>query len=283
MLRRYSYFLPNLTESWFLIGALAIGGSIFGAVAAIFINMIFPGFSGWGEIISFPLIFIPPAALIYFSVRSDERITLLKGDTVRVSVEINNPNFGSIGALLSFILILPLVFSFNLVTEPLTSWMEVPQFFKDFMLQIQSNKISSFFTIVIFAPLLEELFCRGIILRGLLHHTTPAKAIFWSALMFGVMHLNPWQAIPAFLLGLLMGWIYWKTRSLWIVIFIHFINNGFSYFITILFPEIPADFGFADVIPGNYYYLIYFLALVYTTAVIYYLNKLYGKSISSKI
>ncbi|PKP00009.1 MAG: hypothetical protein CVU13_00395 [Bacteroidetes bacterium HGW-Bacteroidetes-8] len=283
MLKRYSYFLPNLTESWFLIGLLAIGGSILGALVTMFINMIFPGFIGWGELITYPLIFIPPAALIYFSVRSDERISLLKGDTNRVSVEIDRPNFGSIGALLSFIMILPLVFSFNLVTEPLTMWMEVPQFFKDLMLQIQTNKLSSFLAIVIFAPLLEEIFCRGIILRGLLHHTTPAKAIIWSAVMFGVMHLNPWQAIPAFLLGLLMGWIYWRTRSLWIVIFIHFINNGFSYLITILFPEIPVDFGFADLIPGNYYYLIYILALIYTAGVIFYMNKLYGKIIPSKI
>ncbi len=283
MLKRYSYFLPNITESWFLIGVLAIGGSILGALITMLINVIFPGFFGWGGLITYPLIFIPPATLIYLSVRSDERMSLQNGDTNRVSVEINSPNFGSIGALLSFIMILPLVFAFNLVTEPLTMWMEVPQFFKDLMLQIQTNKLSSFLAIVIFAPLLEEIFCRGIILRGLLHHTTPAKAIIWSAVMFGVMHLNPWQAIPAFLLGLLMGWIYWRTRSLWIVIFIHFINNGFSYLITILFPEMPADLGFADLIPGNYYYLIYILALIYTVGVIFYMNKLYGKFISSQI
>ncbi|MDP3436984.1 MAG: type II CAAX endopeptidase family protein [Bacteroidales bacterium] len=283
MLKRYSYFLPDITESWFLIGVLAIGGSILGALVTMLINVIFPGFFGWGELITYPLIFIPPAALIYFSVRSDERISLLKGDSNRVSVKINSPNFGSIGALLSFIMILPLVFAFNLVTEPLSMWMEVPQFFKDLMLQIQTNKLSSFLAIVIFAPLLEEIFCRGIILRGLLHHTTPAKAIIWSAVMFGVMHLNPWQALPAFLLGLLMGWIYWRTRSLWIVIFIHFINNGFSYLITILFPEIPVDFGFADFIPGNYYYLIYILALIYTVGVIFYMDKLYGKIIPSQI
>jgi len=283
MLKRYSYFLPDLAQSWLLIVMLAVVGSILGALVALFISAIFPGFSGWGEIITYPLIFMPPAVVIYFSVRNDQRLSFLKGETNRISVDINKPNFGSIGALLSFIMIFPLVFAFNLVTEPLTMWMEVPQFFKDFMLQIQSNKLSSFFAIVIFAPLLEELFCRGIILRGLLHHTTPAKAIIWSAVMFGVMHMNPWQAIPAFLLGLLMGWIYWKTRSLWAVIFIHFINNGFSYFTTILFPKIPADFGFADLIPGNYYYLTYIVALIYTTGVIFYMNKLYGKSISSQI
>lgn len=83
--------------------------------------------------------------------------------------------------------------------------MGVPDFIKEFYDNMKLNPWSSFLTVVIFAPLFEELLCRGVILRGLLHHITPAKAIFWSALMFAVMHLNPWQALPAFMVGLLMG------------------------------------------------------------------------------
>ena len=81
-------------------------------------------------------------------------------------------------------------------------------------------------TVVVAAPVLEELLLRGIILDGLLKIYSPKKAIIWSALFFGFFHLNPWQFIPAFALGLFMGWIYYRTRSLMTTIFIHFVANS---------------------------------------------------------
>ncbi|WP_409994892.1 CPBP family intramembrane glutamic endopeptidase [Chitinophaga pinensis] len=38
----------------------------------------------------------------------------------------------------------------------------------------------------------------------------PRKAIVISALFFGLIHLNPWQALPAFCIGLLLGWVFTK-------------------------------------------------------------------------
>ncbi len=283
MFKRLSFFLPDVPKSWLLLIMLAVGGSLLGGLVNFVLTATFPGFSGWGELITYPVIFIPPFAVILFSVKTLERERELNRDITLLSIPVDKANFGKIGPVLSVLLIVPLVFTFNLITEPLTSWMEVPQFFKDFMLQVQSNKISSFFAIVIFAPLLEELFCRGILLRGMVVHVSPPKAIFWSALMFGIMHLNPWQAIPAFLLGLLMGWIYWRTNSLWSVILIHFINNGFSFLITILYPEMPFDYGFADVIPEGWYLITYIFSLLFTVGVIFYMNKNYGKIIPVKI
>ncbi len=283
MLKRLSFFLPDLPKSWLLIIMLAVGGSLLGGLVNFVLSLTFPGFSGWGEIITYPIIFIPPFAVILFSLKALESERRLNEENRLFSIPVDKADFGNIGPVISLLLIVPLVFTFNLITEPLTSWMEVPQFFKDFMLQVQANKVSSFFAIVIFAPLLEELFCRGILLRGMLFHMSPAKAILWSALMFGIMHLNPWQAIPAFLLGLLMGWIYWRTNSLWSVILIHFVNNGFSFLITVLYPDMPFDYGFADVIPAGWYMGSYIFSLIFTVGVIYYMNKSYGKIIPVKI
>ncbi len=279
MKEKLKIYFPNLPESWMLILLLTLVGSILGALVNIAISSLYPSASAWTEIISYPVIFIPPAIYIYFKNHS-----LSNGvEGQKTKLPLNAPNFGTIGALYSFILILPLIFAFNYITEPLTSWMEIPPFFEEFLQQVQENKISSFISIVIFAPVLEELFCRGIILRGLLKHMSPAKAIVWSALMFGIMHLNPWQAIPAFILGLLMGWIYWKTHSLWSVIFIHFVNNGFSYLITTMYPQLPSDTGFADIIPGNYYYIFFAVSLIYTAITLYLMNKYYDKPISFEI
>lgn len=277
MNNKIKYYLPNLSQSWILTISLTFGGSILGGVLNILISAYFPQIAGYAQLLTYPVIFIPPALLITHELRS-----LMAGQKLP-AIKIDKPHFGRLGAYMTLILLIPLILSINIVTEPLTHWMGIPDFLKEFLEQIKNNKISSFISIVLLAPLLEELFCRGILLRGLLAHTTPVKAIVWSSLMFAIMHLNPWQAIPAFILGILMGWIYWKTHSIWIAIFIHFINNGTSYLITILFPDLPLESGFIDIIPGDFYPAIYALALIFTASIIFFMYKSYDKPISTEI
>jgi len=80
-------------------------------------------------------------------------------------------------------------------------------------------------TIVIAAPILEELIFRGIILDGLLKNYSPIKSILITSVLFGLAHLNPWQFISAFSLGAFISWIYYKTGSLSLAIIIHSVNN----------------------------------------------------------
>jgi membrane protease YdiL (CAAX protease family) len=85
--------------------------------------------------------------------------------------------------------------------------------------------IFSAITIIIAAPILEELVFRGIILDGLLKKYSPIKSILVSSILFGVVHFNPWQFIAAFIIGCFSGWVYYKTRKLTPSIIIHFANN----------------------------------------------------------
>lgn len=282
MFNRLKYYLPNVAECWLLIVILVLGGSIFAALFNILVVQLIPSFSSIAEILSYPLIFLPPAIYIYFSLRKREIDTTVQ-ERVPVSSKINSPNYAKLGRGKSYLLIFLLVFTINIITEPLTYWMGIPEFLEEFMLSINSNPISTFFTVVLFASIFEELFCRGIILRALLHYISPTKAILLSAFMFGIIHLNPWQAIPAFILGVFMGWIYWRTHSLWATIFIHFVNNGFSYCVTIMFPDLPSHFGFVDIIPNKYYYIIYTVSLIYAITAILIMNKKYDKTIPIKI
>lgn len=91
-----------------------------------------------------------------------------------------------------------------------------------------------FLAIVIFAPLCEEFTFRGAIEGTLLKATSPWKAILLSALIFGVIHLNPIQIPFAFASGVLFGWLYYKTRSIIPGLLAHFINNmaGFITLVT---------------------------------------------------
>lgn len=74
----------------------------------------------------------------------------------------------------------------------------------------------------VLAPCAEEILFRGVIFRRLLRHARPAPAAFYSSLLFGLLHLDPFGA-TAF--GMVMVVLYVQTRSLWVPILVHMLNN----------------------------------------------------------
>lgn len=81
--------------------------------------------------------------------------------------------------------------------------------------------------IVIMAPIVEELLFRGAIQGHLLRQWKhPAGAIVLSSLIFGLVHGNWVQAPFAFVTGLALGWMYYRTGSLLPGMLMHFVNNG---------------------------------------------------------
>lgn len=79
------------------------------------------------------------------------------------------------------------------------------------------------------APLAEEIVFRGAILRSLLQSYRPWVAILVSAIFFSVVHANPAQMPHAFVIGLLMGWMYWRTGSILPGVALHWVNNTIAY------------------------------------------------------
>ena len=86
---------------------------------------------------------------------------------------------------------------------------------------------------VVIAPLTEEFLFRGVILRGLLGRWKPGVAIMVSAVLFGLMHFNVAQQPIALMTGLVLGWLYVRTRSLGLCMLGHAIINAFTF--------LPAD------------------------------------------
>ncbi len=80
---------------------------------------------------------------------------------------------------------------------------------------------------VLLAPVAEELFYRGFVLRGFLSRYSRSWAVFASALLFAIAHLNPWQAVLALPMGILTAWLFIQTGSLLPCIVSHAIVNGF--------------------------------------------------------
>lgn len=102
----------------------------------------------------------------------------------------------------------------------------MPEFMKEIFRGSRSQTgVSTFILMVIAGPILEELIFRGIILDGLLSKYTPLKSILISSLLFGLVHLNPWQFVTGFMIGIFMGWVYYNIRSVLPTIIIHAAGN----------------------------------------------------------
>lgn len=103
-------------------------------------------------------------------------------------------------------------------------------------------KVAGFITVCIFAPVLEEILFRGILLRGMLHQgINPVIAIILSSFLFGLAHMNPWQFLGAGMLGTIFAFIYYRTKSLWMCIFLHSLNNTISFILMIKFQSMDEN------------------------------------------
>ena len=125
--------------------------------------------------------------------------------------------------------------------------------------------------IAIVGPVLEELLFRGAITKALLQQYNPTKAILISALLFGAFHINPAQILPAFLIGILLAWTYYKTGSLIPCIFMHILNNSLSVYLSIKYPEAE---NMDDLISGTPYLIILIGAIVILAGVIPYMQRM---------
>lgn len=94
------------------------------------------------------------------------------------------------------------------------------------------------------APFLEEMLFRGIILRSFLTQYSRTTAILSSSLLFAIAHLNVYQFITAFTVGIVAGWLYERSRSLWPCIVLHASYNAFvAYAHNFFSTNITGDFS----------------------------------------
>lgn len=82
----------------------------------------------------------------------------------------------------------------------------------------------TFISVVILAPIFEELVFRGTILQVLSKYNK-VFAILVTSLLFGLLHLNMTQAVPAFFMSLILCYMCLKTDSLLVTILAHAGNN----------------------------------------------------------
>jgi len=139
-----------------------------------------------------------------------------------------------------FISLLALQFFMNGISLHLDKVIPPPGWFLELftrLFQSDSGIWGGILRVVVLAPIVEELIFRGVIFSGFQKIYSSFWAIFFSAMLFALFHLNPWQLGPTFLLGLLLGFVRLRTGSLLAAIFTHALHNG-MVFLSVYYQEI---------------------------------------------
>ena len=112
------------------------------------------------------------------------------------------------------------------------------------------NNRLGYFVIGLSGPLVEELVFRGAILRSLLDwRQNPWIGIAISAVFFSLSHMNPAQMPHAFLIGLLLGWMYYRTDSIVPGVVFHWVNNTVAYVLSNIYQN--PDMELIELFNGN--------------------------------
>ena len=107
----------------------------------------------------------------------------------------------------------------------LESFMDLPDYLEQDFVDLAHNPIGILMLCII-APIAEEYLFRGLMMRKMLKwNISPWYAIIGSSIMFGLIHLNPAQIPGPIILGIVMAWMCYRTRSLIPGIIIHITNN----------------------------------------------------------
>ncbi len=233
----YSYYLPDLWGMVILFGLFIVGSLIGSLLSSLFVMLMGPvenAFS-YSMLISYPVSFIPP--LLYASAMSR------RNEFFEPGYALDSGNFGPKGGAVLAIVVSIATIATAFVVEPVAALLpEMPAYLeKALETMTEGPLLMSLISVSVMAPLFEEWLCRGLVLRGLMNKMSPTWAIVVSAAFFAVLHMNPWQAVVAFALGLLFGYVYYRTGSLKLTMLMHCVNNTLS----VLMSRVP-DFAEAE-------------------------------------
>ena len=228
----YSHYLPGLGGMVGLFLLFLLGSLLGSLISGVFVLMMGSSESvmQYSMLIAYPVSFIPP--LLYASAKSRRNEFFDKG------YALDSNNFGARGGFAMAVIVSIATLAAAFVCEPVSVMLpDMPETLKKSLELLMDGPLwAALLSVSIFAPLFEEWLCRGLVLRGLMKHMNPTGAILVSAAFFAILHMNPWQAIPAFLLGILFGYVYYRTGSLKLTMLMHCVNNTFS----LLLSKIPG-------------------------------------------
>ena len=227
---------------------------IFSAVAVAFNDT--TGYSIYYiQILFYVLMFI---AFYYFGLTRMERKILMDGGEEKKPIHLAFVPF-LVGGLITVIYVLILQ---NFLPGLYESYMEAAELMEG--ISFQTNRmelILLFISVVILAPIVEEIVFRGIFFNLLNRKRSTLFAMIVSSLIFGLLHAQ--TMVPTAVIGFVLCFIYHRTGSLLLVIAGHMVNNLIAF-------SLPLFIGDTDMLASGYEVLGLVLVAFYIIFTIYF-------------
>jgi membrane protease YdiL (CAAX protease family) len=142
---------------------------------------------------------------------------------------------------------------------------------------LQINSVMQFIYAMVMIAVLpalgEELLFRGILQRIFSEWSRNKHTGVWAtAILFSAMHMQFYGFVPRMLLGVMLGYLYFWSGSLWLPILAHFINNGAAVIATYLYRQHSISVN-PDTIGTEQDYLSLLISVVLTAALLWFIYR----------
>jgi len=144
------------------------------------------------------------------------------------------------------------------------------------------NGLGSLFYILIIVAIVpaigEELLFRGVLQKIVINWTkNPHLGIWITAILFSALHMQFFGFFPRLLLGLMFGYIFLWSKSLWLPIIGHFINNGSVVIASYFYPDSVEEADISIFKENEYSIVFYILSFVISVFIFYLIRKINKK------
>lgn len=209
---RRSYYPPP--NQAFIVLVIAVTGTL--VVGALTVNS--TGKAGLFLIES--LFLLPP--LVYLQLKGYNIKRCLRWNGVSLPVILSSILIG-----ISLIVLLDELDRMVAIIFPMP--VEVQEALFDFMkLRTWSDYLFVGTGAVVAAAICEESLFRGFMQVSMEAFGSVTRAVLFGALLFALAHFNPWWLIQILILGVLLGFVSWRTNSVFPAMIIHGLNNGIA-------------------------------------------------------
>jgi len=142
-----------------------------------------------------------------------------------------------------------------------------------------SEMFMTFLAIAILPAIGEELMFRGIIQRFLYKYNVHV-AIFITGFLFSAFHFQFEGLLPRFYLGVILGYLYYWSGSLWLPILAHLVNNGMQVIVVYFYKEQGGEVDAAQA--QDLPWLAISVATIFTIGIIYWFVQQQKNKINSE-
>ena len=199
-----------------------------------------------------------------------------------------------------------LLFLLMVVVSPFMSWliewnanMVLPDFLKAIELWMKESEataaeltkafltfdgLGSLFYVLLIVAIVpaigEELLFRGVLQKIVIQWTKNVHWGIWiTAILFSALHMQFYGFLPRMLLGVIFGYLLVWSKSLWLPILGHFINNGSVVILSYFYPEMMKDTEVAVFSDDEYKVVYYLLSGIISGAIFYMIKRVNNERI----